>query len=90
MEKKRTVIGIIPSKTNVTNISKVLSELEHSFGKFNCEIDDDYAIIKINYPIPETQVQETLAICKEHCCLPYIVIGSENSEHIKPDYIEIP
>ena len=90
MKKKKTIIGIIPSKTNVTNLSSVLSELEQSFGKFNYEIDDDCAAIKINYPIPETQVQKTMAICKVHCCVPLIVIYSEDSECLKSDYIELP
>lgn len=90
MKKKRTVINIIPSKTNVARIDAVLTQLQHSFGKFNCTIDENYAIIIVNYAIPESQIEETMAICGSHCCLPVIVIGPEDSEYVKPNHFELP
>ena len=87
---KQTVIGIIPSRTNVTQLSTVLTQLEQSFGAFNCEISENYALLTIKYGIPEEQVQETMQICKNHCCTAIIIVSQKESKCIKDNHIELP
>lgn len=87
--KKITLIVLTPMLNEPARIVITMDSLIHAFGAFNCKKDEEYAVLRIDYALPDEQMTDAISLCHNNGCHPFIVISDIENDKVHENYIEL-